>query len=291
MVTHTDGPSLQLSTTIPRERFQTAARIFRYSLAWTAVLLVVVMAVIVALLAFRVLRPLNQLTRFTSGQHRVNVILEGMTDGDVPLSLLKRHDEFGNLARHFQRLLDHQRNQAAMLLELSQHDPLTGLANRRLFDARLKDELTDARKRPISVLMIDIDHFKLYNDLYGHPEGDTCLIKVSEAMEQALLQPNYLVARTGGEEFSALLPDTSLEEATEHAERVRQAVIDLAVPHADSRVANMVTVSIGVATCRVAEQRSGSSLMKKADQALYHAKEGGRNRVARFEADESDVTN
>lgn len=291
LTTHTEGPSLQLSTVIPRQRFQTAARIFRYSLAWTAVLLVVVMAVVVALLAFIVLKPLNQLTRFTSGQQRVNAMLEGKTDGDVPLTLLKRQDEFGNLARHFQRLLDHQRNQAAMLLELSQHDPLTGLANRRLFDARLNAELIDVSKGPTSVLMIDIDHFKRYNDHYGHPEGDACLIKVSEAMEQSLFRPGYLVARTGGEEFSALLPDTTAEEATEHAETLRQAIIDLAIPHEDSPVLKVVSVSIGVAVCEGPRRRSGSALMRNADQALYKAKEGGRNRVAMFGQDVSDEKN
>src|SRR5690554_1493782 len=142
---------------------------------------------------------------------------------------------------------------------------------------------------PTSVLMLDIDHFKLYNDRYGHPEGDRCLASVAECMEQTVKPHGFLVARTGGEEFSVLMPETGLDQARICAEELRKAIAGLKLPHADSPVSNVVTVSVGVASSVNMDKVSGSTLMRSADLALYEAKDQGRNRVACFGEDSASV--
>lgn len=289
LLTHSRGPELVLSTEIPRDRVQRASRIFRYSLAWTAVLLAVVIGVVLALLYCLVLQPLGQFTRFVTGKQGENSLAQRENLADVPDSLLQRKDEFGTLARHAQSLISKQREQSNMLLDLSQHDPLTGLANRRLLDASLQQSLSDEPGEAVSVLMVDIDHFKLYNDRYGHPEGDRCLASVAECMEQTVKPHGFLVARTGGEEFSVLMPETGLEQARTCAEELRKAIAGLKLPHADSPVSNVVTVSVGVASSVNMDKVSGSTLMRSADLALYEAKDQGRNRVACFGEDSASV--
>ncbi|MFC4259892.1 diguanylate cyclase domain-containing protein [Marinobacter lacisalsi] len=282
LAAQTTDPALELTTRMPRERFQTAARLFRFALAWTAALLLLVMLMVLSLLLLLVIRPLGQFTRFTRSQHGINSLLGTDSGGTVPPSLLKRRDEFGTLAHHFQSLLDQQHAQGRMLLKLSQHDSLTGLANRRLFDASLEQALMAPGEPAVSVMMIDIDHFKLYNDHYGHPAGDECLVRVAEAMQATMGQQGLLVARTGGEEFNILLPGTPLEVAMEHAETLRQSIEDLGLEHTSSPVLNVVTVSVGVASTRGISKRSGTRLMSNADQALYQAKDSGRNRVTGY---------
>ena len=289
LLTHSRGPELVLSTEIPRDRVKRASRIFRYSLAWTAVLLAVVIGVVLALLYSLVLKPLGLFTRFVTGKQGENSLGQRENLADVPDSLLQRRDEFGTLARHAQRLISQQREQSKMLLDLSQHDPLTGLANRRLFDASLQQSLSDEPEKPTSVLMLDIDHFKLYNDRYGHPEGDRCLASVAECMEQTVKPHGFLVARTGGEEFSVLMPETGLEQARTCAEELRKAIAGLKLPHADSPVSDVVTVSVGVASSVNVDNVSGSTLMRSADLALYEAKDQGRNRVACFGEDAANI--
>src|SRR5690554_7509540 len=142
---------------------------------------------------------------------------------------------------------------------------------------------------PTSVLMLDIDHFKLYNDRYGHPEGDRCLASVAECMEQTVKPHGFLVARTGGEEFSVLMPETGLEQARTCAEELRKAIAGLKLPHADSPVSDVVTVSVGVASSVNVDNVSGSILMRSADLALYEAKDQGRNRVACFGEDAANI--
>jgi len=142
---------------------------------------------------------------------------------------------------------------------------------------------------PTSVLMLDIDHFKLYNDRYGHPEGDRCLASVAECMEQTVKPHGFLVARTGGEEFSVLMPETGLEQARTCAGELRKAIAGLKLPHADSPVSDVVTVSVGVASSVNVDNVSGSTLMRSADLALYEAKDQGRNRVACFGEDAANI--
>ncbi len=133
--------------------------------------------------------------------------------------------------------------------------------------------------KDIPIIMADIDVFKYYNDNYGHQAGDVCLQKVAAQMQFVLKRPSDLAARYGGEEFAVILPETDIKGATRVAEKIRAAVEALAIPHAHSSVSEYVTISLGVSTSRPAQAGSRETLVKKADQALYRAKQSGRNRV------------
>ncbi len=168
-----------------------------------------------------------------------------------------------------------------MLERLAREDGLTGLANRRHFNERLEAEIRRTRRaeKPLSVIVGDIDHFKLYNDRYGHPMGDACLISVAEVMQGLFKRGGDLVARIGGEEFAILLPETPLEAAAQLAEALRAAIESANIRHEDSQVASMVTLSLGVAGATSAMDRPSTWFMGAADKALYHSKANGRNRV------------
>src|SRR6201999_1424699 len=158
---------------------------------------------------------------------------------------------------------------------------LSGLANRRGFQSRLDFEWVKAQQNggELSLLMIDVDHFKLFNDTYGHPEADTCLTRLGETLADIAAATAGLAARYGGEEFSLLLPNTNTHRAMEIGEAVRAAVQDLGIAHATSSH-QMVTVSVGVAGVRPCEALRPSELLEAADASLYVAKRQGRNAVA-----------
>ncbi|HEY3417774.1 MAG TPA: diguanylate cyclase [Armatimonadota bacterium] len=167
------------------------------------------------------------------------------------------------------------------LERLSFQDGLTGVANRRSFDDFLEREWKRARRdrSSISLIFIDIDLFKAYNDTYGHEAGDTTLKEVARAMSAMVKRATDLVARYGGEEFVAVLPDTDEEVAFLLGQAVRAAVEELAIPHAASPTTGRVTVSVGIATRFPAQTPATSTLISAADGALYQAKHDGRNCV------------
>lgn len=166
------------------------------------------------------------------------------------------------------------------LLYLSNNDGLTKVANRRYFDQRLKLEWTNSLKNnsSLSLIMFDIDHFKLYNDTYGHPAGDTCLQNVASYIKE-IIRPPHVVARYGGEEFAVILCGINEEEAWRIGEKIRTVIESLNIPHETSKSSNVVTVSVGVATQGKIQYHSELELIENADQALYLAKKRGRNRV------------
>ena len=170
------------------------------------------------------------------------------------------------------------------LEELASQDGLSGLANRRGFDAGLRTEWQRAAQlhRPVGLLMIDIDHFKLFNDRYGHVDGDACLYRVGEVIGIVAAHGGYLAARYGGEEFAVLLPGCDAVSAGAAAERVRQDVATLAIEHAAATL-GYVTVSVGVAMLRPGAGQSPQVLVEAADAALYAAKRQGRNLVVAHE--------
>jgi diguanylate cyclase (GGDEF)-like protein len=159
-------------------------------------------------------------------------------------------------------------------------DMLSGLANRRGFQSRLDFEWMKAQQydTDLSLLMIDVDHFKLYNDTYGHPEGDACLTRLGETLAGIAADTTGFAGRYGGEEFCLLLPNTEVARALEIGEMVRQAVLDKAMPHTTSDH-EIVTVSVGVATTRPNAGQQPGDLIEAADAALYAAKHRGRNAV------------
>jgi len=174
----------------------------------------------------------------------------------------------------------------ARLTRLSDTDALTGLANRRHLDRRLEQEWARAVRHglPLSLLLVDVDHFKRYNDRHGHVDGDDCLRRVSALLLQAARRAGDLVARYGGEEFALLLPHTDAHEALAHARRCQLAFDAEAIAHGDSPVAAHVTCSIGVATLASgAEYDSPRAFLLAADAALYRAKQRGRRQVVAAE--------
>jgi diguanylate cyclase (GGDEF)-like protein len=160
-------------------------------------------------------------------------------------------------------------------------DSLTGIPNRRLFEEELGKEWARAKRdnEPLSLIMVDIDHFKEYNDHYGHPAGDLCLVEVAQAMHHALSRPGDVVARIGGEEFAFLLPQTGLSGAISVAEQIREHVLSLNFPHVASPVARQVTLSFGVSSSELVSVSSPADLIRASDVALYEAKRCGRNQV------------
>lgn len=163
---------------------------------------------------------------------------------------------------------------------LSRVDVLTNLPNRRFFDAQLRVEWERAvrNKKPLSMLMMDIDKFKDYNDRYGHPQGDLLLKTVAAVFTRELNRPADFVARWGGEEFAALLPDTDLPGALEVAERIRRSVEATVIPYGDG-LPTCATISIGIQTLLPTVDSLAEELINGSDQALYAAKHSGRNVV------------
>jgi len=160
-------------------------------------------------------------------------------------------------------------------------DGLTNLANRRYLDQVLQAEISRAvrYKQPLSVMLSDVDHFKLYNDNYGHLTGDDCLKSIASALKNTLRRKTDFVARYGGEEFAVVLPDTDNANAMILGEKLRKSVENLKITHEHSSVLNVVSLSIGVYTLIPVASDTPESILKNADEALYSAKTAGRNRV------------
>ena len=191
-------------------------------------------------------------------------------------------DDDGALAAVVQTLRDLTDEKAAQIAleQLATRDGLTGLANRRCFDDTLHAEWARAmrQQQPLSLLMVDVDNFKAYNDAHGHLGGDECLKRIACAVASEM-RANDLVARYGGEEFAVILPNQSLKGAAIVAERIRSRVEQLRVPNGRDRD-QPVTVSIGAATAIAATDTTASQLVATADAALYRAKHMGRNRIS-----------
>ncbi|MEM9274883.1 MAG: diguanylate cyclase [Cyanobacteria bacterium P01_F01_bin.143] len=160
-------------------------------------------------------------------------------------------------------------------------DGLTGVSNRRHFDDYLDREWRRLQRehKPLSLILCDVDHFKLYNDFYGHLQGDDCLCQVAQAIAQALSRPADLVARYGGEEFAVILPNTDIAGTHEVANKIQQAIRDLKLPHNSSKTSQFVTISIGISSQIPEQGQSLEDLIRTTDQALYTAKDQGRDRI------------
>ncbi len=168
-----------------------------------------------------------------------------------------------------------------VLQNLARLDGLTQISNRRSFDERIAIEIARCSRNntPMSLMLCDIDCFKQYNDTYGHLAGDTALQKVAKAIDGCFQRATDLVARYGGEEFVVLLPDTDVRDAFRMTSHMIRAVEDLAIPHKTSKAVDRVSLSIGVASANGKERLSDKELIERADEALYQAKETGRNKA------------
>ncbi len=226
----------------------------------------------------RMVRRLHRMAwRLNAWQHRLR---EALADAkrarsEVINVLVSREDEVRARTRELAEA-------NAALERLSRVDPLTGVANRRWFAEALDREwracLRD--RKQITVLFVDVDHYKSYNDKYGHQAGDECLVRVAQALQASLYRPHDLLARYGGEEFAAVVAGATVADAMRLGERLRAAVEALGVRHEGSKVRGVLTASVGVATVTPDPAMSPEWLLRLADQALYAAKDGGRNVVS-----------
>lgn len=186
-----------------------------------------------------------------------------------------------------QLMITIQQSELYQELEIANHqlerlvtlDALTQIANRRRFDEYLQKEwLRLVREQnPLSLIFCDVDYFKLYNDTYGHPAGDSCLIKIAQRISSAVKRPADLVARYGGEEFVIILPNTDNEGAVKVVEDIQKEMRELELPHICSLVKKYVTLSFGIATILPSHESSPEALIQAADSQLYQAKDKGRN--------------
>jgi diguanylate cyclase (GGDEF)-like protein len=184
-------------------------------------------------------------------------------------------------ARHIEKWSRTSFLESHLIADLAQHDALTGTKNRRVFDEYLtrlwQQAVTD--RRAIAILLIDVDHFKAYNDRYGHQAGDQTLRRVAQTAQRFVRRPLDVLARYGGEEFAAILYDVDQNQAKVIADRIRRTVAELAIEHRGSRTSAGVTISVGVAVIEPTPERNPRGALQLADQALYEAKIKGRNRV------------
>jgi diguanylate cyclase (GGDEF)-like protein len=181
------------------------------------------------------------------------------------------------------KLLETSRELAAAnreLENLSRQDGLTGIANRRYFDSYLVTEVKRAsrERQPLSLILADVDHFKAYNDFYGHQAGDDCLRQVASALRSVGRRPADLAARYGGEEFAIVLPATAMEGAVDVAKSLTRAIEGMSIPHARSSVGPSISLSQGIASLIPVQDTKPENVIELADQALYQAKQQGRNR-------------
>jgi len=201
-------------------------------------------------------------------------------DGEVE-SLIGFMFDISERKRTEAKLLDMQRE----LEELSFKDGLTGVANRRRFDAIMNIEWGNAQrsKKPLSLVMFDIDYFKQYNDHYGHLQGDHCLKRVAQVLSMVTTRAHGFLARFGGEEFVLVLPETNESSAMTVAERCRELLAKERIPHERSEVSELLTVSLGVATTIPAHDDEPLSFIDTVDRRLYQAKQRGRNGIVMSE--------
>lgn len=187
-------------------------------------------------------------------------------------------DEINDLSHTINRMLALIRKQIVMLESIALTDPLTQIANRRAFDERIMIEMSLHKRNltPLSLMMIDVDHFKRYNDMYGHPAGDEILKTIGNLLSHAACRPSDLPARIGGEEFAVILPTTDLEGACHVAELFSSKLAELKIAHEDSPISDHITLCIGVTS---AGQEDIASFIQRADKAMYNAKQSGRNKI------------
>ncbi|NEQ54652.1 MAG: GGDEF domain-containing protein [Leptolyngbya sp. SIO3F4] len=207
-----------------------------------------------------------------------------------PSSLLRASIQNAQLRKTNQQLRKNLREQKTLkqslkkenrkLYRLANIDRLTQIPNRRFFDQQLEDEWQQLQQagQPLSVILLDVDYFKRFNDYYGHLAGDHCLQEIARVVNKSLRREADFVARYGGEEFAVVLPNTDEQGAVAIAQTIQQAIQTLAIPHAQSDISAIVSVSLGIASIVPLPESSWTALVDYADQALYEAKRQGRDR-------------
>ena len=273
-------PALILSYPTPKRMFDDSP--FEMSMVMALLMSLVILLIIYFILTIMIIEPLNKLKA---------TVREVMDRGNFQLTTnLERTDEIGRLALlidvlfnkvHVQQhALKHNNRQ---LKRLSDTDPLTGIANRRAM-MQVLEQLTPSAM-PISVIMLDVDYFKKFNDSYGHQQGDLALKHVAKTLKHHTRRQNDVIARYGGEEFVVVLLNTCQSDARNMAYAIREAIEGLAIEHKTSLISQFLTASIGVSCCDEFDSFSIETLFHQADSALYKAKEQGRNCVVDYNSE------
>lgn len=240
-----------------------------------------------------------------SGYDVLKILKEDVTTKEIPIIFITALDDMENEIKGLEagavdyitkpvisavlkaRVKTHLelKKQRDFLKNLATIDGLTGLANRRLLDEYIEKyfKLCERKFLPMSVIMVDIDHFKLYNDHYGHIMGDECLKKIALSIKNSLKRGYDLAARYGGEEFCVVLPETGLKQALKVAERIKTNLEHEKIEHVTSPIAAYVTISMGIASGIPNKKITWEDFLAKADEALYLAKTGGRNTISCIE--------
>ena len=269
-----DGePALNASTEVTRSISQLGKSITRYGMLLFVILGVAIAITLFIVFQITVVRPIRDLRTDIAS-------ITGSMDYSMRAQI-RNQDEIGALSRDFNTMLGLIEANNQELKQLSETDPLTGLFNRLAMDKKLQQawHLLIRTSDPLTVMLVDIDYFKAYNDHYGHQAGDDCLKKVAQILQNAAKRDSDMVARYGGEEFLIVLPGTSRASAQNIAAVLQQHIPEENIEHSASSVDSRVTVSIGIAAQVPSPAESVSELIGAADRALYQAKENGRNRI------------
>jgi len=274
----------------PLNALNTEVRSIRNKIIVIGVLCFILALVLSFIIARSISLPLKQLVGVMKATRTGNYLIRMDYEGKDEIALLSQrfNDMASKVHQHNERLEElvaertRELEQANRQLEaLSATDSLTGIANRRRFDEALGGELRRAvrSQKPLSLMMLDVDYFKNYNDRYGHLAGDDCLRAIARVLRTSSRRATDLAARYGGEEFAVIVAESDSANAMQLAENIRDAVTALQIPHEDSPF-GCVTCSIGVTAVQVDDSMSTDTLLRLADVALYQAKALGRNRVA-----------
>ena len=280
-------PIFGIQYLFPREITRKGITSMGYAAALVIASGLIIIIILNLILQRVILRPVQRLT-----DHALAIVQAKDFSSRINM---KRKDEIGKLGHSLDTMvqtIDEQTRELQLaneqLIILTVQDGLTGIANRRMFDNYLNKEWRRAMREQctLSLILLDVDFFKKYNDTYGHQQGDRCLIAVAESMQKYIRRPADLAARYGGEEFAIILPNTHEEGALLIAERVREGIQALEILHRASEVSPHVSVSLGVATIIPQVEQKNQSLdtfVEMADRALYQAKRRGRNRTVQAE--------
>jgi diguanylate cyclase (GGDEF)-like protein len=253
---------------------------------WNEILRMVVVTVLVGLALFACLNLLIFSRLDKMGVEMKSIWRNGRWAERLVTS--KRSDEISEMGHAVNRMLGLIRKQSQALDTIAHTDSLTQIANQRAFEQRILIEMSLHKRNnaPLSLLLLDIDHFKLYNDLYGHPAGDDILIQIARLVAQVASRPSDLPARISEEEFAVILPSTALEGAIHVAQTLKNKLATLQIPHANSPIAEFLTLSIGVTA---AGDEDLAALMHRIELAHTKARETGRNKICALPATENSV--